>query len=155
MTVDPAHQQVNPSTVDDHLFKSNSRYYGSGAPSGGSSTWDAVPEPEPHETDHLNLGSPRHSSGHRAYHGVIAGTISINNELGNEANDLTGNAPGKGKSRTQNPTDPASRIDHHDPSTKEKFVGKVKVLFGKASGNRDVFSSGDALRKGKVERGNK
>ena len=151
---DPAHIQVNPNVVDEHLFKTNSHHYGTGKVSGGASTWDAVPNPEPHETKHLEPVSSN-SGEHRAYHGVIGGTQSINNILGNEANGLASNAPSKGKHRSNNPTDPASRVDHHDPSTKEKFVGKVKVLFGKATGDEDILASGDALRKGNMERGAK
>lgn len=155
LIVDPAHQQVNPNTADDHVFKSNSHNYGSGIASGGASTWDAVRDPKPHETDHLEPVSSNEPSGHRTYHGVIAGTASINNVLGNEANNLTDNSPQLGKRRSNNPTDPASRAAHHDPSAKEKFVGKAKVLFGKASGNQDILSSGEALQDGKMERGNK
>ena len=110
--------------------------------------------PEPHETRHLEPVSGN-AGDHRAYHGVIGGAQSINNILGNEANGLTSNAPQKGKQRSNDPTDPASRIDHHEPSTKEKIVGKVKVLFGKATGDEDLVASGDALRKGNMERGAK
>ena len=158
LTIDPSHQQVNPNAVDNHLFKANSHHYGTGRPSGGASTWDAVRKPEEHETAHLEPVSSKDSNDsdeHRAYHGVIAGTASINNVLGNEANNLTSNAPELGKRRSNNPDDPASRIDHHDPSAKENFVGKVKVLFAKATGDQDMLSSGDALRKGNMERGNK
>lgn len=155
LITDPSHQQVNPNVVEDHLFKRNSQNYGMGIASGGASTWDAVRDPEAHETDDLDPVLSKDSSNHRTYHGVIAGTTSINNVLGNEANNLTGNSPQLGKSRSSNPTDPASRTAHHDPSTKERFVGKFKVMFGKASGNQDVVSSGEALRDGKMERGNK
>jgi len=113
-----------------------------------------VRSPEPHETRHLEPVSGN-AGDHRAYHGVIGGAQSINNILGNEANGLTSNAPQKGKQRSNDPTDPASRIDHHEPSTKEKIVGKVKVLFGKATGDEDLVASGDALRKGNMERGAK
>lgn len=136
----------------------NSHHYGTGQASGGASTWDAVRKPEEHETAHLGPVSskvPNDSDKHRTYHGVIAGTASINNVLGNEANNLTSNAPEMGKHRSDDPDDPASRIDHHNPSTKEKFVGQVKVLFAKATGDQDMLSSGDALRKGHMERGNK
>jgi hypothetical protein len=158
LTIDPSHQQVNPNTVEEHLFKTNSHHYGTGQASGGASTWDAVRKPEEHETNHLKpISSIKSNSSddHRAYHGVISDTVSINNILGNEANNLTSNAPELGKHRSNNPDDPASRIDHHDPSTKEKFIGKVKVLFAKATGDQDMLSSGDALQKGHMERGNK
>lgn len=158
LTIDPSHQQVNPNAVEAHLFKTNSHNYGTGQASGGASTWDAIRKPEEHETNHLEPIASRDSDGsddHRAYHGVISGNMSINNVLGNEANNLTSNAPEMGKRRSNNPDDPASRIDHHEPSTKEKFVGNIKVLFAKATGDQDMVSSGDALRKGNMERGNK
>ena len=86
LKADPAHIQVNPNVVDEHLFKTNSHHYGTGKVSGGASTWDAVPNPEPHETQHLKPVSSN-SGEHRAYHGVIGGTQSINNILGNEAKE--------------------------------------------------------------------
>ena len=144
--------------VDDHLFKANSRLYGTGHAPGGASTWDAVPKPEEHETNHLEPMFSKASNGsdsHRGYRGVISGTESINNVLANEANNLTSNAPEMGKPRSNNPEDPASRIDHHDPSTKDKFVGEVKVLFAKVTGDQDMLSSGEALRQGDMKRGNK
>ena len=92
---------------------------------------------------------------HRSYHGVIPGSASINNVLGNEANQLQTNAPELGKPRRNNPTDAAHRVDRHVPSTKEKVVGRAKILFGKATGNQDLLSSGEALRDGEMEKGSK
>jgi len=155
LTLDPTHQQVNPYSVDDHLFKVNSHSYGQGKVSGGSSTWDAIPNPTLQETSHLPDVTSEDDTGHRAYHGTITGAASINNVLGSEANQLASNRPDLGKRRSDNLTDPASRAAHHDPSAKKRFVGKAKYLFGKASGNQDMMSSGEALRDGKVERGSK
>jgi len=92
---------------------------------------------------------------HRSYHGATAGTESINNILGSEANQLVSNAPELGKARSNNPRAPADRDDEHIPSTKEKIVGHVKVMFGKATGDQDIISSGRALKEGNVERGSK
>jgi uncharacterized protein YjbJ (UPF0337 family) len=155
LTIDPAHIQVNPNVVDDHLFKANSHQYGSGTATGGASTWDAIQVSKPANTEpeSVKRTSSEESTQHRAYLGVNPGTASINNILGNEANQLSSNAPELGKHRSNNPKDPASRVDHHKPSTKEKFVGSVKMLFGKASGDQDALSEGEALSKGNVERG--
>jgi hypothetical protein len=154
LILDPSHQQVNPSVVDDHVFKTNSHHYGSGASTGGSSSWDAIPKPEEKDTEHLEpILSTDSQTGHRAYHGVTPATASINNTLGNLANDLTSNAPELGKQRSGRPTDPASRTDHHEPSTKEKVIGGLKVLAGKVTGDVDLVSSGEALRDGNMETG--
>jgi hypothetical protein len=154
LIIDPAHQQVNPSVVDDHVFKSNSHHYGSGASTGGSSSWDAIPKPKETDTKHLEpVLSTDSETGHRAYHGVTPATASINNVLGNVTNDLTGNAPELGKQRSGRPTDPASRSDHHKPSAKEKVLGELKVIVGKVTGDQDLLSSGEALRDGNMERG--
>jgi len=152
--LDPAHQQVNPSVVEDHLFKSNSHLYGKGQASGGASSWDAIQDPKPKDIEDVEPTRSHDSSEeHRAYHGVIPATASINNILGNEANNLASNAPELGKRRRDDPKDGASRADHHNPSTREKLVGKVKVLIAKATGNQDVYSSGEALEDGHVEKG--
>jgi hypothetical protein len=153
LTIDPAHLQVNPNVVDEHHFKVNTHQYGSGEASGGASTWDAIEVSKPQDSEPVKRTSSEESSRHRAYHGVVPGSASINNILGNEANKLTSNAPERGKPRSNDPKDPASRVDHHTPSTKEKFVGKVKVLFGKATGDQDALSEGEALGKGNVEKG--
>jgi hypothetical protein len=155
LIADPAHQQVNPNTVDDHLFKSNSHSYGQGVASGGSSTWDAIETPKP-KTDQPKQSEKHNDKDypeHRAYHGIIAGTASINNILGSEVNRLPSNSPEEGKPRGKDPTEAAHHVDHHDPSTKEKIMGTLKAKFGKMVGNEDLRSEGDALRKGNVEKG--
>ena len=151
VNLDPAHQQVNPSVVEDHLFKSNSHLYGSGRAVGGASSWDAVEPPEPRDTEYLDPVLSKQPSGHRAYHGVTPTTVSINNILGNEANNLASNAPELGKLRSNNPRDAASRVDQHSPTMKEKVVGKTKVLIAKATGNKDLYSSGEAEEEGRME----
>ena len=78
---------------------------------------------------------------------------SINNILGNEANQLSSNAPEAGKQRGKDPEEAASHVDHHKPSAKEKIVGTVRAWFGKTVGDQDLISEGKALRKGNVERG--
>jgi hypothetical protein len=143
--------------VKEHHFRSNSQNYGEGHATGGASTWDAVKAPKPHEVESLlSLTSEEPSeSERRSYHGATVHTASINNILGSETNRLTDNAPELGKHRSNNPTDAANRVDKHTPSTKEKLTGKIKVLFGKASGNSDIISSGEALRDGEMEPGSK
>ena len=148
---------MNPSVVDEHIFKANSHQYGVGQPTGGASTWDAVKESKPENVKSRSSDASNYpdENEHRSYHGVITGNASINNVLGNEANQLTTNAPELGKPRSGNPTDAAHRVDRHTPSTKEKVVGQIKVLFGKATGDSDILSSGEALRDGDMERGSK
>lgn len=99
------------------------------------------------------ISSKDSETGHRAYHGVTPATASINNVLGNVANDLNDNAPELGKHRSGRPTDPASRADHHTPSTKEKVVGQMKLMAAKVTGNQDTVSAGEALRDGNMEQG--
>jgi hypothetical protein len=153
---DPAHQQVNPNTVDKHLFHTNSHNYGQGSSSGGASNWDAVRRPQPQppkpsQSEKDTSSNPENE--HRAYHGVISGTASINNILGNEVNNLVSNDPKAGKKRGKDPTEAAHHVDHHNPTTKEKITGNAKAWFSKMTGNQDLLSEGEALRKGNVEKG--
>jgi hypothetical protein len=155
---DPSHQKLNPNTIEHHVFKANSHYYGLGIPTGGASTWDAVRKPTEHEVAHLDPVLPSfspESEYHRAYRGVTPETASINNVLGGEVNHLVTNSPEMGKHRRENPTDPACHTNFHKPSLKEKVMGNIKVAFARATGNQDLLSNGDALRKGQVEKGGK
>jgi hypothetical protein len=153
LILDPAHQKVNPNTVSEIEFQQNSRYYGRGVPSGGVSTWDAVRPPSSGDASSIDtVDDMQHK--HRDLHSTTPGSVSINNILGTEINQLySANSPEKGKRRGSDPKEPASRTDHHIPRAKEKIVGKLKVLYAKAINNQDILSSGEAMEEGHMEKG--